>query len=215
MGSHPLPQLFPFPRPLGVFTSFVTKQSERLTLKNKVASLPGNSFDVSLANGQPVFKVKGEGISPSFTRRLNVSDMAGNLLFCIRRKQWSGLHGTLYGTGDNGEDIFEVRSKHIFSNSKLIGTFTTATGQKEQLMIKGNWRDSEAEITDVASGQMVAAFHRDRSNARELPHGQCTYNVNVASNVDMAIIVALCLCLDLTREVPAHPHAVVSGGGGG
>ena len=84
--------------------------------------------------------------------------------------------------------------------SKFIGTFTSTSGQQEQLLMKGDWTDTSAEITDDASGQVVASIYRDRWNARELLGGQQTYNVAIAPNVDMAIIVAMCICLDMKRN---------------
>lgn len=98
----------------------------------------------------------------------------------------------------------------IVGGSKFIGSFTSATGQKEALLMKGDWTDTTAEITDEASGQPVAAIYRNRWNARELLGGQQTYNVTIAPNVDMAIIVAMCICLDMKRN-----EASSSGGGGG
>ncbi|KAI1764632.1 DUF567-domain-containing protein [Hypoxylon sp. FL1150] len=204
MPHHPPPQLTPFPRPIGVFTPFVANQSETLILKEKVLSLSGNSFDIALASGQPLFKVKGESFSLS--HRMIVSDAAGNFLFCIRKKHFK-LHSTYYAEGANGEEIFEVQSKFKLAGSKFIGSFTSATGQKEELTMKGDWSDTTAEITDEASGQPVAAIYRDRWNAREWLGGQQTYNVTIAPNVDMAIIVAMCICLDMKRNEPTSSGA--------
>ncbi|KAI2603631.1 DUF567-domain-containing protein [Hypoxylon sp. NC1633] len=200
MGHHPPPQLAPFPRPLGVFTPFVARQTETLILKEKVLSLSGNSFDIALASGQPIFRIKGETFSLS--NRMNVMDMSGKLLFCIRKKHFK-LHTTYYAEGTSGEEIFEVQSRFKLGGSKFIGTFTSSSGQQEELRMKGDWTDTTAEITDEASGQAVAAIYRDRWNARELLGGQQTYNVTIAPNVDMAIIVAMCICLDMKRNEAA------------
>ncbi|KAI0378556.1 DUF567-domain-containing protein [Hypomontagnella monticulosa] len=193
-------QLPPFPRPLGVFTPFIARQPETLVLKEKVMSLSGNSFDISLANGQPIFRVKGESFSLS--QRMNVMDLSGNLIFCIRKKHFS-LHTTYYAENPNGDEIFEVQSKFKLGGSKFIGSFKSASGQQEQLIMKGDWTDTTAEIMDEATGQPVAAIYRDRWNAREFLGGQQTYNVAIAPNVDMAIIAAMCICLDMKRNEPS------------
>ncbi|KAI8958265.1 DUF567-domain-containing protein [Daldinia sp. FL1419] len=191
------PQLAPFPRPMGIFSPFFARQCETLVLKEKAMSLSGNSFDVSLPNGQPIFKVNGESVSLS--SRMNVSDINGNFLFCIRKKHLT-IHTTYYAENSNGDEIFEVRSKFRLGGSKFIGTFTSTTGQQEELLMKGDWTDTNAEITDEASGQTVASIYRDRWNAREFLADQQTYNVAIAPNVDMAIIVAMCICLDMKRN---------------
>lgn len=69
--------------------------------------------------------------------------------------------------------------------SKFIGSFTSATGQEEKLLMKGDWTDTTAEVTDEASGQQIAAIYRDRWNAREFFGGQQTYYLTVAPNVDV------------------------------
>ncbi|KAI5865304.1 tubby C-terminal-like domain-containing protein [Durotheca rogersii] len=101
-------QLTPFPRPLGVFPEFFAKQSETLVLREKLWSLSGNAFDIQLASGQSFLKVKGEAFSIS--NRMNVTDMSGKFLFCIRQKLLS-LHTTYYAEDANGNEILEVRSK--------------------------------------------------------------------------------------------------------
>ncbi|KAI0896204.1 DUF567-domain-containing protein [Annulohypoxylon nitens] len=196
----PSPQLAPFPRPVGIFAPFIAKQSETLVLKEKLASLSGNSFDITLPNGQPLFKVKGESLTLS--NRTNVMDVNGNQLFCIRKKHLS-IHTTYYAEDPKGQEIFEVQSKFRLGGSKFIGSFTSASGEQEQLLMKGDWTDTNAEITDESSGQVVASIYRDRWNARELIGGQQTYNVTIAPNVDMAIIVAMCICLDMKRNEPS------------
>ncbi|KAI1653940.1 DUF567-domain-containing protein [Daldinia decipiens] len=191
------PQLPPFPRQIGMFPHFLARQPETLILRERCMSLSGNSFDVSLPNGQPIFKVKGE--FPSLSRRINVMDISGNFLFCIRKQIFS-IPMTFYAENSNGNEIFEVRSKFKLFGSKFIGTFISASGQLEELVMKGDWTDTIADITDGATGQTVASIYHDRWNVRELLGGQQTYEVTIAPNVDMAIIVAMCICLDMKRN---------------
>lgn len=66
--------------------------------------------------------------------------------------------------------------------------------------MKGDFFDRKASITDEATGQVVAVIDRQFLNARELLGGQQTYHVTVAPNVDLAIIVAMCICLDERRN---------------
>ena len=66
--------------------------------------------------------------------------------------------------------------------------------------MKGDFFDTMANITDEATGQIVATIDRQFFNARQLLGGQQTYVVTIAPNVDMAIIVAMCVCLDERRN---------------
>ncbi len=63
-------------------------------------------------------------------------------------------------------------------------------------MMKGNFFDTYADITNVRTGQPVARIDRKMLNARELFTNQQTYVVTVAQGVDLALITAMCICLD-------------------
>lgn len=62
--------------------------------------------------------------------------------------------------------------------------------------MKGNFFDTLANITDESTTQPVATINRKFFTAREWFGGQQTYVVTVAPNVDMALIVAMCIILD-------------------
>lgn len=66
--------------------------------------------------------------------------------------------------------------------------------------MKGDFFDRKADITDEATGQTVATIDRKFFNARELLGGQQTYIVTCAAGIDMAIICAMCICLDERRN---------------
>ncbi|KAH8159374.1 hypothetical protein CIB48_g8874 [Xylaria polymorpha] len=151
-------QIAPYPTPLGLFPRFMARQPESLALKEKVMSLSGDSFDIKLANGQPIFQVKGETFSLS--HRQHFCDVAGNELFTIRKKLIA-LHSTYYAEDTNGNVIFE-----------MICTFTPPSGKEETLMVKGNFFDTRADITDEATKQPVATIDRKFFNAREIFSGQ-------------------------------------------
>lgn len=64
------------------------------------------------------------------------------------------------------------------------------------LAMKGNWLDTSADIVDQASGAVVARIDRKLFNAREAIMGHQTYHVTVAPGVDIALVAAMCVCLD-------------------
>lgn len=66
--------------------------------------------------------------------------------------------------------------------------------------MKGDFFDSSADITCQATGATVARIDRKFLNGSELLFGQQTYVVTVAPGVDMALICAMCICLDERRN---------------
>ncbi|KAK8021871.1 hypothetical protein PG990_007009 [Apiospora arundinis] len=190
-------QLPPFPRPLGLFKAYHATQSETLVLKEKIMSLSGDSFDIKTIDGRPIFKVQGNAFSLS--GRKMVLDMAGNALFTIRKRHLR-LHATYYAEDPSERQILQVEGKFSFGSSKSVATFAGESGRGESLYMKGDFFDRKASITDEATGQTVAVINRQFLNARELLGGQQTYHVTVAPNVDLAIIVAMCICLDERRN---------------
>lgn len=63
--------------------------------------------------------------------------------------------------------------------------------------MNGNWASTNADIIDEsAGGALVARIDRKLFNTREMFGGQQTYALVVAPGVDMALMAALCICLD-------------------
>ncbi|KAI1822732.1 DUF567-domain-containing protein [Xylaria intraflava] len=182
-----------YPRPLGLFPQFFARQTESLILKEKILSLSGDSFDVKTISGQPIFQVKGEVFSLS--GRKHVSDMNGNVLFTIRTKLLA-WHATYYAEDADGNVLFEVKGKFSVLGSKSICTFRSQSGKEESLLVKGNFFDSKVNIVDEETSQPVATIDRKFLNARQLLADQQTYAVTVAPNVDMSLVVAMCICFD-------------------
>jgi uncharacterized protein YxjI len=64
-------------------------------------------------------------------------------------------------------------------------------------MMKGNFFDTTADITDEAQGGVVVArIDRKILSGKDIFFGQQTYGVHVAPGVDMALVAAMCICLD-------------------
>lgn len=99
--------LAPVPQPIAIFDQFTAQKTETLAIKEKIMSLTGDSFDVKLANGQPVFKVKGKLMSIS--GRKSVTDMSDNHLFDLV-KEHLHLHTTYAAESPDGKKLLEVKS---------------------------------------------------------------------------------------------------------
>ncbi|OGM51257.1 DUF567 domain protein [Aspergillus bombycis] len=191
MASQQLP---PVPTPVAIMDQFIAPQTETLVLKEKVLSLSGDSFDVKMASGQPIFQIKAKHLSIS--GRKSVFDMAGNHLFDIV-KQHLHIHSTFAAEAPDGRKLLEVKSSLSLIGSKATATFTSPrTGSTVSLKMKGNWRDSKADIVEEATGAVVAQIDRKLLRARQMFFDQQTYAVIVAPGVDLALITALCVCFD-------------------
>ncbi|RYP05413.1 hypothetical protein DL764_003838 [Monosporascus ibericus] len=186
----------PYPTPLGLFPGFIARQTETLMIKEKGISLSGDSFTIKTVGGQPVFDVKGNFFSLS--GRKVVTDIRGNHLFTIRKKLLA-LQSTYYAEGPAGNPILEVIGKFGFTTRKFVGRFISASGQKEDLRMTGDFFHTSAQICGNASRSPVAIIERDFFNMREFFLDKQTYAVTIAPNVDMAIVVAMCICLDERR----------------
>ncbi|KAH6959036.1 hypothetical protein FAVG1_03278 [Fusarium avenaceum] len=186
-------QLQTAPHQVGVFKSFIANQTETLVLKEKVMSLTGDSFDIKLANGQPILKVEGKVMSIS--GRKKVFDMNGNHLFSIA-KEHLHIHTTYAVEDPNGVKIMEVKNSFKLIGSKATATFTSSNGTAEVLEMKGSWFDFAADIFDKSTNTVVARIDRKLLSGRDVLFGQQTYALVVAPGVDMALMAALCICMD-------------------
>ncbi|KZM24766.1 uncharacterized protein EKO05_0003449 [Ascochyta rabiei] len=186
-----LPQV---PSPVGIFPQFFARGPETLVLKEKVLSLTGDDFHIKLANGTPILRVEGKVLSLS--GRKKVFDEQGNHLFDIVKEHFH-IHTTFRVDDANGKKIMEVRSGFKLIGSKATATFTSQSGKQEVLTMRGNWFDTTADITDEAQGNVVVArINRKLLSGKDIFFGQQTYGVTVAPGVDMALVAALCICLD-------------------
>lgn len=100
-------QLQPAPRQVGIFDSFIARQTETLVLREKVMSLTGDSFEIKMANGQPILRVEGKVMSIS--GRKSVYDMSNNHLFDIV-KEHLHIHSTFAIENPQKQKIMEVKS---------------------------------------------------------------------------------------------------------
>ena len=103
-----VPHMAPVPQ-IGIFKDYIVRgpNPEVLVLKEKVLSLTGDSFDIKLMNGQPIFRVQGKVMSIS--GRKSVFDMANNHLFDIVKEHFH-LHSTYACEDPKGNKFFEVKS---------------------------------------------------------------------------------------------------------
>jgi uncharacterized protein YxjI len=77
--------------------------------------------------------------------------------------------------------------------------FTNAVDERHvELEVKGDWFDRSATIT--CGGQPVASIGRSFFNVHEIFADKQTYFVKVAPGVDLTMIAAICVCLDVREN---------------
>jgi uncharacterized protein YxjI len=202
MAGAQTPQLPPLQTPMAVFPQFVARQSESIKLRERLMSLSGDSFHVELfPSNQPLLIVKGETFTLS--GRKSVMDAQGNHLFDLRKHKLS-IPSSYYAEDPQGNRFFSLEGKFSIGSSKSIGIFSYKDPQgalvEGRLLMKGDWLDREANITNEATGQTVARIDRKFFNSRQILGGQQTYMVTCAPGIDMAIICAMCISLDERRN---------------
>jgi len=180
-------------RPIGVFDQCITPATQVLVLKEKVFSLSRDSFDIQNLNGQSVFKIDGHHMTVS--GRKTLKDAAGAPLFDIVQERLH-LHATYVAEDAQGKRLMEVKNAFKVVGSEATVMITSKDGHAEELTMKGNWRDTSADIISKATGEVVARIDRSLLNKRQLFGGQQTYALIVAPGVDMALMVAACVALD-------------------
>jgi uncharacterized protein YxjI len=74
------------------------------------------------------------------------------------------------------------------------------SGEKENLLMHGSFFNVKTEIINERNGQVVAQVDREFFNARQLLADRQSYAVTVAPGVDVALIVAMVVCLDERRD---------------
>jgi hypothetical protein len=84
----------------------------------------------------------------------------------------------------------------LVHGARLGATFQNIASNNAniELNVEGSWFDRSATIT--MGNVVVAQISRKLFKLREIVGGQQTYYVTVAPGVDLALIAALCVCLD-------------------
>ena len=106
-----------------------------------------------------------------------------------------------FAESPTGTKIFEVEGKFHLGTSKAVGHFANAmSGEKENFLMHGSFFNAKTEIVNERNGQVVAQVDREFFNAQQLLADRQSYAVTIAPGVDVALIVAMVVCLDERRD---------------
>jgi uncharacterized protein YxjI len=199
-------QLAAAPAPLAVLPSFIAEYPTTLIMKEQVFSISDDAFTVKTLDGRDVLKITADTFSLSARKR--VHDPAGNHLFTLRKEIFS-FPKSYFAESPTGTKIFEVEGKFHLGTSKAIGHFVNAmNGEQESFLMHGSFFNVKTQITNEKNGQVVAQIDRDLWNARQLLADRESYAVTIAPGVDIALIVAMVVCLDERRDQKTGHHGI-------
>ncbi|BEJ17673.1 hypothetical protein CspHIS471_0610740 [Cutaneotrichosporon sp. HIS471] len=186
-----IPMLYPVPTQLEVVPGFSVGTQVTMVLKESF-----DNFSIRDLDDQPVLNVKSRfGLARRKGSSLFGSDFVdnyGNTVFSLKGKKY-----TFTGLDSNQREVLSVHSPVVSADTKLDATLiNTLTHSHETVTITGKWPGDIVEI--FWQGHLIALIMRQLTKRDIL--GQNTYIVTVAPNVDLCIMVALCVCVDERRE---------------
>lgn len=180
MSNNPLAPIAPH---------LMTSEPTKFILKEKVASLSGDSAKVMDESGSVIFTIDAKLMSISERRRLLNSD--GKEIAQLRRKRSPGLHSMVYfGTQEN-EKLCAVKSKGTLDITKSDADIYL--GKEIIGEISGNWKAKR--YTVKIQGNEVASFER-YTTTQSIFLGTDTYQLDLKAGVDAVFMVLIAISLD-------------------
>jgi len=88
----------------------------------------------------------------------------------------------------------------VSMKNSTINFLNAADGKQTMLKMKGDFSDRMTEIKLGDSDTVVARIDRQMFSGWSMVGGPQTYFATIAPNVDMALVVAMCLCVDERRK---------------
>ncbi|KAF8313804.1 hypothetical protein DL93DRAFT_2058725 [Clavulina sp. PMI_390] len=202
-----LEPLAPTVEPVAVLPQYIAQQTETFILREKILTISGDEFDIMraplLPNGElgepyPAFKVKGKVMS--WSQRKTLSDLNTGLPLLQVTKEYLHIHSTFVVKDPEDKELMRVKNAIFkFIGSKATATFMSSTGKEMSITIEGGWLDRKVDIVENTTGQRVARITRKVMTLRNVFGGASTYTLQVAPGADIAIMIALCVAMDMKR----------------
>jgi len=197
MGSTPSESqhrpLHPQLEPIGVFTPFIGQNEVTLTLKEKFWSVTGGDGAVKDVDGSIMFRFNGR--AKSLHQKKVLLDAQDNEILNITDKLATLRRQFIIRSGSSSKDGPQVAcvQTHFTLGTNMVVSFTnTADNMPLAFIIRGKWFQREAEI--CLGGLPVAHITRKPRGMKILV--PFTYYLTVAAGVDVALLVAVCYCVD-------------------
>jgi len=180
---------------IGTEARFLAQQRVVLELKEHVLSFSGDDFSIKDTKGVSYFKCKGKYIS--FHDRKYLYDIYDKPIITIKKNISLRFKQTLNDPVSDHE-IASIKKSSLFSLRKLVVKFyNKATNQKETLVLKSDLISLSCGIYygDKANAPLIARVNKV-IDAKTLFTNKDSYSLEIAPNVDMALMVALAIIFD-------------------
>ncbi|KAI1114289.1 tubby C-terminal-like domain-containing protein [Nemania sp. NC0429] len=184
------PEMQPYSMKLGVYERFCASREETLVLEENALSPSAGTFDIAKSDGEILFRVESRTAWPSGYRTRIIDYRSNTLLFAIGRNI---VGSGFYAKGPDDKTILKIKDR----SSETVCSFMSFLRRSEALINEPGRPHAREEIKDKTTGQIIALMSRS-SLVGLVPDriGRQTYTVTVAQGVDMALVVAMCFCLD-------------------
>jgi len=176
---------------VGTEARFLAQRPVTLYLKEHVLSFSGDDFSIKDSNGMSYFKCKGKYIT--IHDRKYLYDIYNNPIITIKENISLRFKQTL-NDPKSGDKIASIKKTSLLSfRSLTVKFFNKATNRKEILTVKG---DLMSLSCGIYYGKNMIARVSKKLDAKTLFTNKDTYALEIAPNVDMALMVAIAIIFD-------------------
>jgi len=176
---------------VGTEGRFLAQRPVTLYLKEHVLSFSGDDFSIKDSNGMSYFKCKGKYIT--IHDRKYLYDIYNNPIITIKENISFRFKQTL-NDPKSGKKIASIKKTSLLSfRSLTVKFFNKATNRKEILTVKG---DLMSLSCGIYYGSTMIARVSKKLDAKTIFTNKDTYALEIAPNVDMALMVAIAIIFD-------------------
>lgn len=170
-----------------------------LKVKEKAFTLSGDDFDIKDTDGNKYFKVKGSALS--ITDKKVLYDTDKKAVLSIEEKLITLSDKINIYQGKEGTKFVIVSPEQNHLNNKCFVSFPHRNIKNEYLEMVFDTIGNECNIYygSVNTGKLICKIKR-KINAKLLLTSADDYKVEIAPNVDIALMVALAICFDEDRN---------------
>ncbi|TMW57889.1 hypothetical protein Poli38472_013363 [Pythium oligandrum] len=180
---------------------FCSSTAVTLHLKDKFWSLSGDDFTIcDVQTGQVYFRIRGSDFSLSERKALLDENYVA--IAHMREAPFTLTNDlfNVYADADSKKFLFTIESTlSVFSSVLKVNFLNQVTGMRCKMGLEGDWRARNAVIwLDAGEGRfiVVARVTRAATTGRSILLGKHDYYVEIAPNVDLALIVLICVAMD-------------------
>ncbi|DBA69555.1 TPA: hypothetical protein ACH3X2_012753 [Trebouxia sp. C0005] len=178
---------------------YCTQTEQVFFLKEKLASLSGDDFDILDANNSPAFKMQASAVSLAEKRVLK---NAQNQPVCSLKKKLMSSTGTWYiSTGSSAGDKERVAiiKKDMFNNAHSASAFLQANNSQHFAQPVPDY-SAQGDINNrsffIYRGSVPVAEVMRSVSSQEKYSGKNSYALRVSPGTDCAFMIAFCITID-------------------